>query len=380
MDVLNEIDGIEIKGRAEADVRADLAKYIRRAVIPLSLFELSSSEILPRDLDVLEHVLKRAEEAKAVFDKDVLDAASLIKLGNLAYCKNELSVAQDLYRRSIKVQETPVALKNLGVALLSEGKPVDAREALENAVARDRKDPQTLFYLGLTWEAVAEGKVKSPIGVIATTTLDKEQVKEHLEKALGYYNDALELEPKFGPALYNKSVVLTLLGRKEEANDVIIQMLKGQPASEAGWIARGLIMRSSGNIEGSLKCYENAIIINPNSHLGWLNKSVVLFVLKKYDDAIVAVDKAVELNSSSEIAWSNKGAILAELKRFKEAIPCFDKAIKLNPAFDGAKDNRAKAIKALEDQVKDRKGKPKKGRSPSKSSRKASPRKGKRRR
>ena len=371
MDILNEIDGIIIQGRAEADVRADLAKYIRRAVVPLSLFELSSSEILPRDLDVLEHVLKRAEEAKAVFDKDVLDAASLIKLGNLAYCKNELSVAQDLYRRSIKVQETPVALKNLGVALLSEGKPVDAREALENAVARDRKDPQTLFYLGLTWEAVAEGKVKSPIGVIATTTLDKEQVKEHLEKALEYYNDTLELDPKFGPALYNKSVVLTLLGRKEEANDVIIQMLKGQPASEAGWIARGLIMRQSGNHEGALKCYENAIVINPNSHLGWLNKSVALFVLKKYEEAIVAVDKAIELNSSSEIAWSNKGAILAELKRFKDAIPCFDKAVDLNPAFDGAKKNRAHAIEALAKKGKD---------SPKKSSRKpraSSPKRGK---
>ena len=372
MDILNEIDCIVIQGRAESDVRADLAKYIRRAVIPLSLFELSSSDILPRDLDLLEHVLKRAEEAKAVFDKDVLDAASLIKLGNLAYCKNELPVAQDLYRRSIKVQETPVALKNLGVTLLSEGRPVEAREVLETAVDKDHRDPQALFYLGLTWEAVAEGKVKSPIGVIATTTLDKKQVEEHLEKALGYYNDVLQLDPKFGPALYNKSVVLTLLGRKDEANDVIIQMLKGQPASEAGWIARGLIMRQSGNHEGALKCYENAIVINQDSHLGWLNKSVALFVLKKYDEAIEAVDKAIELNGSSEIAWSNKGAILAELKRFKEAIPCFDKAIELNPAFDGAKKNRAQAIKAL---AKKGKGGPKKAsRKPRRAS---SPKKGK---
>jgi len=347
MDILKEIDGIVIRGRADMDVGADLAMFVRRAIIPLSLFELQHSELLPRDWDVLEHVLEKANEAKAVFDGDVLDAASLVKLGNLAYCKNDLSNAQDLYRRSIKVHELPVALKNLGIALLSDGKPVEAREALEKAVEREGKDFQALFYLGLTWEAVAEGKVRAPIGVIATTNLDKAQVEEHLHKALNYYDEALAIEPKFGPALYNKSVVLSLLGRKDEANDVIIQMLKGQPASEAGWIARGLIMRASDNNDGALKCYENAIIINPDSHLAWLNKGVALFALKRYEEALVAVDKAIELNKGSEIAWSNKGALLSELGRFKEAIECFDKAIELNKDFEGARKNRAKAMAAM---------------------------------
>lgn len=355
MDIVSEIDSIAIKGRTEKEVQSDLTRFIRRAVIPLSLFELSNSELLPRDLDVLEAVLKKAEEAKAVFEKDVLDAASLVKLGNFAYCKNDMAQAQDLYRRSIKVQEIQVALKNLGVTLLSDGRPVEAREFLEAAIKKDSKDFQALFYLGLTWEAVAEGKVRSPVGVIATTTLDKAQVVEHLETALRYYNEALAVEPKFGPALYNKSVVLTLLGRKDEANDVIIDMLKGQPASEAGWIARGLIMRQSGNHEGALKCYENAIIINQDSHLGWLNKCVALFTLKRYDDALAAVERAIELNDKSEIAWSNKGALLAELKHYKEAIKCFDKAIELNSDFEGAKKNREKAIEAM----KKKAGKPK---------------------
>jgi tetratricopeptide (TPR) repeat protein len=347
MDLIDEIDHIVINGRDEKDVKADLCRYIRRAVLPLSLFELQKTEFLIRDWNILEHVLEKSEQAKAVFGKEILDAASLIKLGNLSFCKNDLPKAQDLYRRATKVQPLPVAFKNLGVALLSDGKPVEAREFLEEAAKGDAKDFQTWFYLGLTWEAVAEGRSKTPDGVMAITSLEKSQVDIHLKKALEYYDQSLELEPKFGPALYNKSVVLTLLGRKEEARDVITKMLEGQPASEAGWIARGLILRASEDHEGALKCYENAIIINQDSHVAWLNKSVVLFILKRLEEALVAADRALELNQISEIAWSNKGAVLSELGRFKEAIECYDKAIELNPNFEGSKKNRAKALEDM---------------------------------
>jgi tetratricopeptide (TPR) repeat protein len=348
LDLIDEIDGIVIHGRDEKDVKTDLLRYIRKAVVPLSLFELQKTEFLLRDWNVLEHVMEKAEHAKSVFGKDILDAASLIKLGNLYFCKNDLPKAQELYRRAVKVQPLPVALKNLGVALLSDGKPVEAREFLEASVKGDAKDFQTLFYLGLTWEAVAEGRSKTPEGVMAITSLDKPQVDEHLKKALEYYDQSLTLDPKFGPALYNKSVVLTLLGRKDEARDVITKMLEGQPASEAGWIARGLILRASEDHEGALKCYENAIIINQDSHVAWLNKSVALFILKRLDEAQIAAEKALELNNLSEIAWSNKGAVLSEQGRFKEAIKCFDKALELNPNFEGPKKNRAKAVEALE--------------------------------
>ncbi len=366
MDLIDEIDGIVINGRAEQDVKADLARYIRKAVVPLSLFELQKTEFLIRDWNVLEHVLEKAEHAKSVFGKEILDAASLIKLGNLYFCKNDLPRAQEFYRRAATVQPLPVALKNLGVALLSDGKPVEAREFLEAAVKGDAKDLQTLFYLGLTWEAVAEGRSKTAEGVMAITSLEKSQVDDHLKKALEYYDQSLALDPKFGPALYNKSVVLTLLGRKDEARDVITKMLEGQPASEAGWTARGLILRASEDHEGALKCYENAIIINQDSHVAWLNKSVVLFILKRLDEALAAAERALELNKMSEIAWSNKGAVLSELGRYKEAIRCYDKAIKLNPNFEGPKKNRAKVVEALE-KSKPKKTAPKAGKKQSRS-------------
>ena len=347
MDLIDEIDHIVIHGRDEKDVKADLFRYIRRAVVPLSLFELQKTEFLIRDWNVLEHVLEKAEQARAVFGKEILDAASLIKLGNLYFCKNDLPKAQELYRRATQMHALPVAFKNLGIALLSDGKPVEARVSLETASKGDPKDSQTLFYIGLTWEAVAEGRSKTPEGVMAITSLEKSQIDVHLKKALEYYDRSLELDPKFGPALYNKSVVLTLLGRKEEAKDVITKMLEGQPASEAGWIARGLILRTSEDHLGALKCYENAIIINQDSHIAWLNKSVVLFVLKRLDEALDAAERALELNKVSEIAWNNKGAVLSELKRYKEAVACFDKAVELNPNFEGAKKNRDKAVEAL---------------------------------
>lgn len=339
MDIIDEIDGLAIKGQDEDEVMKDLAMYIRRAIIPLSLMDLQNFDFLPRDWDVLEHVLPKVDEAKEVFGKEMVDSPDLIKLGNLSYVKHEFSKACDFYERALALDEMLQARKNLGIALIASGKIDRAMEVLDESVKKFEEDHELWFYLGLAWEQKAHEQEH----------ISKELRDEHLNKTLEFYSKALEISPEFSVARYNKGMVLVLLGRKEEAKELVLEVLKEDPASEGGWIARGLLLRSTGDHEGALKCYSNAITINPDSHLGWLNKSVALFGLGKYEESLEAADKALELNKTSEIAWSNKGAVLSEVDRFEEAVECFDKAIELNPDFEGAKRNRDRARKAIEE-------------------------------
>lgn len=333
MDILDEIDGIDVSSDEEA-VREALQRYARRAIIPLSLLELQRFDFLPRDWDVLERVQRKAEEAREAFGKDLLDVASVVKVGNLLYCKEDFKGAVREYERALGMQPMPAIRKNLGIALMADGRHGEARKVLEEAVAEVTDDADLWFYLGLSWERST--------GPRAT----KDERLEHLNKALEGYDKALEVDPEHGPARYTKAAVLTLLGRKEDAKELITELLRKQPGSEAGWVARGIILRSQEDIEGALKCYDNALKINPDSHFAHLNRSVALFSLGRLEEALGSAEEALNV-CKTDIAYSNKGAILSELGRFEESVECFDRALELNPDFEGARRNRDKALMAL---------------------------------
>jgi tetratricopeptide (TPR) repeat protein len=344
MTVIDEIDAIEVKEGDKEDVSERLIRYARRAIIPLSLMELQSFDFLPRDWDVLEHILAKAGEAKGFFKEELLDSATNIKLGNLLYCKNEFDGSVDHYRRALDIDDLPVARKNLGIALLAGNHVEEARKVFEEAVEKVYDDHVLWFYLGLSYEYGEEGRYRD---------------EDMLRKVLHYYDRSLELKPDFGPAQYNKGLVLSLLGRKEEAQELITAWLKENPGSPAGWCDRGLLLRAVGDLEGALKCYENAINLKPDFDLAWLNKSVALFGATRYEESLEAIEKALELNPDSDIALTNKGAVLSELGRYDEAVICYDRALELNPGFEGAIKNRAKALAAIErreSEQKERKG------------------------
>jgi len=333
MAIIDDIDALVIEKDDKDKVGEKITMFARRAIIPLSLMELQSFDFLPRDWDILEHLLDKVEDATKEYDDEFLDSLTIIKLGNLLYCRNEFSRCVDYYKRALEVNDLPVVRKNLGITLLAADQAEEARKIFEDAVEQVEDDHVLWYYLGLSYEYGEEGRYED---------------KAMLEKVLRYYDRSLELAPDFGPAQFNKGLVLTLLGRKEEAQEMITAWLKENPSSEVGWCDRGLLLRAMDDVEGALKCYENAIKLRPDFDLAWLNKSVALFGLGKYDEALEAADKALELNDESEIAWSNKGAVLSELGKYTEAIVCFDKALEINPDFIGAKKNKAKAQEAIE--------------------------------
>jgi len=78
-----------------------------------------------------------------------------------------------------------------------------------------------------------------------------------------------------------------------------------------------------------------------------INEGEALFEQKKYDEAIRCFNEAIKLNPSYELAWNNKGTALYMLKRYKEAIKCFDEVLKINPNNETAKKNRETYMRAM---------------------------------
>ena len=76
-------------------------------------------------------------------------------------------------------------------------------------------------------------------------------------KALEEFDNALELDPKFDKAWYNKG--LTLFNLKE--------------------------------LDGPLKCYDMVVKLNPNNKSAWNNRGLILMELNKPQDAMKSFDK-----------------------------------------------------------------------------------------
>jgi tetratricopeptide (TPR) repeat protein len=191
-------------------------------------------------------------------------------------------------------------------------------------------------------------------------------VERDFEKALEFYQKALQLKPNDFDALLNKSALLAEIGRYKEAissNSVALELnsnsaeawnnqgyilektgellkalaayersIELKPSSEA-WDGKGIILNQLGRLKESIEAHNKAIEIDPSFADAWVNKGVSLNKLGQYDEAIINYEKAIELQPNFAKAWYNKGNSLDKLEKIEEAIVAYQKAIELQPSF-----------------------------------------------
>ncbi len=120
------------------------------------------------------------------------------------------------------------------------------------------------------------------------------------------------------------------------------------------WVNKGNALLDQNGYDEAIKCYNEAIKLNPNDAYAWYCKGNALKIQGKYDEAIKASDEAVRLNPNESAAWETKGAALnaqgkrnEAIKAYEEAIKAHDEAIRLNPNDDAAWWNKGVDLEAL---------------------------------
>ena len=103
------------------------------------------------------------------------------------------------------------------------------------------------------------------------------------------------------------------------------------------WFERGYVFTENKNINEAIRCYAEAIRLEPDLDAAHNNLGNLLSELKRYEEAEAAYRKTIELNPSDDKAYSNLGLLLHEnLKRYEEAEAAYRKAIELNPSLTEA--------------------------------------------
>jgi tetratricopeptide (TPR) repeat protein len=162
--------------------------------------------------------------------------------------------------------------------------------------------------------------------------------------ALGYYDQAIEVDPNCAVAWNNKGLALNNLEEYFEAIECYDKALKIDPNCATAWNNKGFILSPIRKYE-AIECYDMAIKIDPNYATAWFGKGSVLNSLGKCNEAIECYDGAIKIDPNYATAWFVKGYVLIRLGKCNDAIKCYDRAIEIDPNYVAAWFSKAVVLK-----------------------------------
>jgi len=154
---------------------------------------------------------------------------------------------------------------------------------------------------------------------------------------------AIDLNPSFGIAYYNRAITHRSLGHPEEALKDLNTSLDISTQESNVYFMRGLIRKEMGDFQGAIKDYDSALSYDYAFIDARFNKAFTLKYLGDYSNALEEANAIVRLEPNSPENWNLKGNIELLYGQFDEAIESFSRALDQNSKFYEAQYNRGLA-------------------------------------
>ena len=128
-----------------------------------------------------------------------------------------------------------------------------------------------------------------------------------------------------------KTKTLKNINESIKAFDKVIELAPRSTYAAQAWYFKGNDMKYLGLDKEPIKCYDEAISIDPEYLPAWIEKADSYFNLGEYGGAVQAYDEIIKLNSSIEYVWRNKGIALEHLGQYNDALEAYNHAIDIDP-------------------------------------------------
>jgi tetratricopeptide (TPR) repeat protein len=222
------------------------------------------------------------------------------------------------------------------------GKKDDSLKALDKAVEIDDNAEtwtQRGYYLGwfkLYDQSLISYQKSINLDVNSAWTwslkaISEAQIGNRID-ALNSIVKALQLDNKNSTILGNASLVYKLLGKNVEALNFIDQAIQFSPDINWLWQRKGNILLDL-DINESLQCYQQAIILNPTSSVNYYRLSLNYLAMGNYIEALNSINRSIKLFEFSRSSWELKGEILRRMDLFIDAIKCYYQSVNLEIRF-----------------------------------------------
>ena len=167
--------------------------------------------------------------------------------------------------------------------------------------------------------------------------------KGDIAASLGYFEQALQRDPKLMPALVGIASELTmgslnyLLDRKPSlarAEKLLHKALGINPRSVSANYWMGMVEKAQGRYESAVKSFQHAIAIEPSFAPAYAQTGIALTLLGRSDDAMPYIEYAMRLSPKDPIMrfWTMfAGATELERGNDKAALQWFEKSAAFTP-------------------------------------------------
>jgi tetratricopeptide (TPR) repeat protein len=169
------------------------------------------------------------------------------------------------------------------------------------------------------------------------------RTKEDLNKALGYFNDAIQRDPRFALAYaaaaqcYDPLIYLGFRQRDDatvsEMRHLVDRALELDPDMADAHVSQASVKIFEWDWPGAERSFHRAIALNPNDLLAHLWYGFLLEAMGREEENLAERKRAVELDPLSWVANAALGRALGELGRHDEAIQLLRATVELNPNF-----------------------------------------------
>jgi tetratricopeptide (TPR) repeat protein len=267
----------------------------------------------------------------------------------LAHWQNSIT----LFDRTLKVTKNNYVIhSNMGAALAEQGKiveavahyeealrikpdDVDSRYNLANALARQGKMPEAMVqYMAVLRMEPRKAAAHNNLAIALAAN-------GQVDKARDHWREALKLRPDYEEARVN---LKNSLERQKKLEDASLKD-GAPPAMDArsadGRMRLGMAALQTGNPDGAVAHFEEALKINPRFIEAHLSLGLIMAKKQNLDRAIHHFQEALKIKPDMAEAHNSLGVALAYKNRVDQAMGHFQEALKINPRFAKAHNSLA---------------------------------------
>ncbi|MEM3395903.1 MAG: tetratricopeptide repeat protein [Thermoplasmata archaeon] len=158
------------------------------------------------------------------------------------------------------------------------------------------------------------------------------EMKEY-EKALQWFDEALQLKPGYDRAISMKARTYMAMGKNEVALEIYKNALEMMPDKYELWYELGDLLHQLERYDEELECYTKILENNKKLDNVWNNMGVVYFIKEKYEDALFCFERANKLKPGTPNYLNNLATAQKKLGKHEEALSSYKKVLEIAPDY-----------------------------------------------